>query len=65
MRTALALQQARIPQGRILQSLAKLKAQLPAEMPLTGLRIAGAGADVAVRDRSGQLEAASGQLPVV
>lgn len=62
MRTAFALQQARIPPRRILQSLAKLKAELPAEVPLTGLRITAVGADVAVRDRSGQWEAASGQL---
>lgn len=62
MRTAFALQQARIPPRRILQSLAKLKVELPAEVPLTGLRITAVGADVAVRDRSGQWEAASGQL---
>ncbi len=62
MRTAFALQQARIPSRRILQSLAKLKAELPSEVPLTGLRITAVGAEVAVRDRSGQWEAASGQL---
>ena len=62
MRTAFALQQASIPPRRILRSLAKLKAELPAEVPLTGLRITAVGADVAVRDRSGQWEADSGQL---
>jgi tetratricopeptide (TPR) repeat protein len=62
MRTACALQQARIPPRRILRSLARLKADLPLEMPLTGLRITAVGADVAVRDRSGHWQADSGQL---
>jgi tetratricopeptide (TPR) repeat protein len=62
LRTAYALQQARIPPRKILRSLAKLKAALPAELPLTGLRITAVGADVAVRDRSGQWHADSGQL---
>ncbi len=62
LRTAFALQQARIPPRKILRSLARLKADLPAELPLTGLRITAVGADVAVRDRSGQWQADSGQL---
>lgn len=62
MRTALALQQASIPPRRILRALAKLQAELPAEVPLTGLRITAVGATVAVRDRSGQWRADSGQL---
>ena len=62
LRTAFALQQARIPPRKILSSLAKLKADLPAELPLTGLRITAVGADVAVRDRVGQWQAESGQL---
>ncbi len=62
MRTAFALQQASIPPRKILRSLAKLKAELPAQVPLTGLRITAVGADVAVRDRSGQWQADSGQL---
>lgn len=62
LRTAFALQQAHIPPRRIVRSLAKLKAELPEELPLTGLRIAAVGADVAVRDRSGQWQADSGQL---
>jgi tetratricopeptide (TPR) repeat protein len=62
LRTAHALQQARIPPRRILRSLAKLKAELPAELPLTGLRITAIGADVAVRSPQGQWQAASGQL---
>lgn len=62
LRTAHALQAQRIPPRRILHSLARLKATLPAELPLTGLRITAIGADVAVRDRSGRLRADSGQL---
>jgi tetratricopeptide (TPR) repeat protein len=62
MRTAFALQQASIPPRKILRALSKLKAELPAEVPLTGLRITAMGADVAVRDRSGRWEADTGQL---
>ena len=62
LRTAFALQEANIPPRKILRSLAKLKADLPDELPLTGLRITAVGADVVVRDRSGQWQADSGQL---
>jgi tetratricopeptide (TPR) repeat protein len=61
LRTAHALQGAQIPPRRILRALARLKATLPDELPLTGLRITAVGADVAVRDRDGQLQADSGQ----
>jgi tetratricopeptide (TPR) repeat protein len=62
LRTAHALQAQHIPPRRILRSLARLKSTLPDELPLTGLRITAIGADVAVRDRSGQWESDSGQL---
>jgi hypothetical protein len=62
LRTAHALQAQGIAPRRILRSLARLKAMLPAELPLTGLRITAIGADVAVRDRSGRLQADSGQM---
>ncbi len=62
LRTAFALQASKIPPRRILRSLARLKARLPEELPLTGLRITAIGADVAVRDRDGQWQADSGQL---
>lgn len=62
LRTAHALQASRIPPRRILRSLARLKATLPQELPLTGLRITAIGADVAVRDRNGQWQADNGQL---
>lgn len=62
LRTAHCLQQARIPPRKIIRSLAKLKNDLPHELPLTGLRITAVGADVVVRDRSGQWNPESGQL---
>ena len=62
LRTAFALQASKIPPRKILRSLARLKATLPQELPLTGLRITAIGADVAVRDRDGQWQADSGQL---
>ncbi len=62
LRTAFALQQASIAPRKILRSLAKLKAELPQELPLTGLRITAVGADVVVTDRLGQWQAESGQL---
>ena len=62
LRTAHALQASKIPPRRILRSLARLKATLPSELPLTGLRITAIGADVAVRSPQGQWQADSGQL---
>jgi tetratricopeptide (TPR) repeat protein len=62
LRTAHALQASKIPPRKILRSLARLKATLPQELPLTGLRITAIGADVAVRARDGQWQADSGQL---
>ncbi|MES2959051.1 MAG: tetratricopeptide repeat protein [Pseudomonadota bacterium] len=62
LRTAHALRASKIPPRRILRSLARLKATLPQELPLTGLRITAIGADVAVRHRDGQWQADSGQL---
>ena len=62
LRTAHALRASKIAPRKILRSLAKLKATLPQELPLTGLRITAIGADVAVRARDGQWQADSGQL---
>jgi tetratricopeptide (TPR) repeat protein len=62
LRTAHALRASKIAPRKILRSLARLKATLPQELPLTGLRITAIGADVAVRDRDGQWQADSGQL---
>jgi tetratricopeptide (TPR) repeat protein len=62
LRTAHALQAQQLKPKRILASLARLKADLPAELPLSGLRITAVGGDVAVRDRSGRLQSDSGQM---
>jgi tetratricopeptide (TPR) repeat protein len=62
LRTAYALQQAKIAPRKIVGALAKLRATLPEELPLTGLRITAVGADVAVRDRDGPRSVATGQL---
>ena len=62
VRTAYSLQLAKIPPRRILRSLLKLKASLPEELPLTGMRITAVGADVVVHDRLGNWAAESGQL---
>ena len=62
LRTAHHLRSAKIPPRRLLRSLQQLKAKLPAEMPLTGLRIRAMGNDVAVRNADAQWEADSGQL---
>jgi tetratricopeptide (TPR) repeat protein len=62
LRTAHGLQAQSIPARRILRSLARLKATLPAELPLTGLRITAIGAEVAVRDGSGRWHSDSGQM---
>jgi tetratricopeptide (TPR) repeat protein len=62
LRTAHTLQASKIPPRRILRSLSRLKAALPDELPLTGLRITAIGADVAVRDRDGRWQSDSGQL---
>ena len=61
LRTARTLQLARIPPRKIVRSLAKLKAELPAEAPLTSLRIDTVGRAVTARDASGRWEAESGQ----
>jgi len=62
LRTAVELQAANIPPRKILASLRKLKATLPAELPLTGLRITAVGNDVTVRDGRSQWHADTGQL---
>jgi tetratricopeptide (TPR) repeat protein len=62
LRTAHALQAGQIPPRKIVGALTRLRASLPAELPLTGLRLSAVGADVAVRDRSGHWAAESGQL---
>ncbi len=62
LRTAVDLRAAHIAPRKILAALRKLKASLPAELPLTGLRITAVGNDVTVRDGNSQWQAESGQL---
>ena len=62
LRTAYALQQARIPPRRIFRALNSLRDTLPAELPLTGLRISAIGDQVVVRDQRGPWQADTGQL---
>lgn len=62
LRTAHRLRAAHIKPAKLLQSLARLKASLPDELPLTGLRITAVGSDVAVRDNGVQVAADTGQL---
>lgn len=62
LRTAHQLRAAQIPARRVLQSLKRLKAQLPEALPLSGLRISAVGSDVAVREGHGAWAADSGQF---
>lgn len=61
LRTAWSLQAAQIAPRRIVKALQQLRARLPAELPLTGLRIAAVGKEVAVWERDAPLQAESGQ----
>lgn len=62
LRTARQLRRAKVPPKRIMRSLQKLRAELPDEMPLSGLRISAVGSEVAVRDPKGPWEVESGQM---
>jgi tetratricopeptide (TPR) repeat protein len=62
LRTAFQLQSANVPSRKIVRSLAKLKADLPAELPLSGIRITAVGNSVAVKTGPSQWDASTGQL---
>jgi tetratricopeptide (TPR) repeat protein len=62
LRTAFQLQSAKVSSRKILKALEKLKAELPEELPLSGIRITSVGENVAVRSGQSQWDAASGQL---
>jgi tetratricopeptide (TPR) repeat protein len=62
LRTAYELRRARIPPRDILQALSSLRDELPAALPLTGLRITSAGTSVVVRDAGLPRDAITGQL---
>jgi predicted Zn-dependent protease len=61
LRAAQGLSQARIPPARILRSLRRLRAKLPDEMPLAGLRIEAVGDDVVVSEGDAQWRPDDGQ----
>jgi tetratricopeptide (TPR) repeat protein len=62
LRTAFELQAAQVPPRKILSSLRRLRERLPAELPMTGLRISAVGTEVTVRDSRSQWQPDSGQL---
>jgi tetratricopeptide (TPR) repeat protein len=62
LRTAFHLRAANIPPKRLLRQLKTLRERLPAELPLSGLRIKAIGNDVAVKDGDAHWGAESGQL---
>ncbi|HEV2228165.1 MAG TPA: tetratricopeptide repeat protein [Steroidobacteraceae bacterium] len=61
LRTARALIDARIPAKRIRRSLERLRRELPASVPLSGLAISAVGDHVVVRDGETRWQADSGQ----
>jgi tetratricopeptide (TPR) repeat protein len=62
LRTAHHLRAANIPPKRLLRQLKSLRERLPAELPLSGLRIKAIGNEVAVKDGAAHWGAESGQL---
>lgn len=62
LRTAHALRAAKIAPRTIVRSLRELRRSLPAQLPLTGLRVTAVGNTVAVREGDVQWEPESGQL---
>lgn len=62
LRTAHSLREAQIPGRKILRSLRRLRETLPAELPLSGLRITAANNELAVRAGNTQWQVDSGQL---
>ncbi|HEY3179903.1 MAG TPA: tetratricopeptide repeat protein [Casimicrobiaceae bacterium] len=61
LRAAQGLSEAKIPPARIVRSLRRLRAQLPEEVPLTGLRIAAVGDAVVVSEGDAQWRPDNGQ----
>ena len=61
LRAAQGLSEARIPASRILRSLRRLRAQLPREMPMAGLRIEAVGDAVVVSEGQTQWRPDNGQ----
>lgn len=62
LRTAHSLRRGQVPPRRILRALAVLRRDLPADLPLSGLRVSAQGTSVTVRDAGGPRDADTGQL---
>jgi len=62
LRTAQSLRDARISATRIRKSLQRLQQLLPAQMPLSGLRITALGDDIAVREHGQAVAVDTGQF---
>nr|WP_322044064.1 tetratricopeptide repeat protein [Paraburkholderia sp. J67] len=62
LRTALRLRAASIPPRKVAQALSRLRAELPDELPLSGIRVSAVGNDVAVRTGPAQWDAITGQM---
>ncbi|RZL92686.1 MAG: tetratricopeptide repeat protein [Variovorax sp.] len=62
LRTAHELRASGISTAKILRSLRRLKDELPAEAPLSGLRISSVGKNIVVRNRNSRWAADTGQL---
>jgi tetratricopeptide (TPR) repeat protein len=61
LRAAQALVEAKLPTTRILRSLRRLRTQIPAQIPLSGLRVEAVGDAVVVREGAGQWQTHDGQ----
>lgn len=62
LRTAQTLRGAGMSAGRVAKALKRLKARLPAAVPLAGLRITAVGDDIAVREAGQEVALESGQI---
>lgn len=61
LRTALQLRASQISPRKIVQALRRLRAELPDELPLSGIRVTAVGNDIAVRTGPSQWDAITGQ----
>jgi tetratricopeptide (TPR) repeat protein len=62
LRTAQGLVAAKIPPRKIVRSLQRLRRELPAELPLTGIHITAVGGDISVKLGAAQWNVENGQL---
>jgi tetratricopeptide (TPR) repeat protein len=62
LRTAFQLQSANISSRKILQALSRLRAELPDELPLSGIRVTSVGNAIAVKAGPSQWDGNTGQL---